>query len=200
MGALVADLDPAHARLLAHASVVGALAAVPVPWLPEFGQVFARRRLVDAVAKEQRVVLGAAARRALADALAPSEQALTGSLTSRFVAARMARRLKLLAVLPALEAAVALAAGAWLLERAFVRCQEQGITMTEAEAKRTERVVRAALTAFIKPDALEEVLRQTGALDEGLSFRARVRRALRGLPAESLRVLEARFDEGWNSL
>ena len=200
MGALVADLDPAHARLHAHASVVGALAIVPLPWLPELGQVVARRRLVEAVAKAQGVVLGAPARRALAEALAPSESAMTGSLSKRFLAARVARRFKLLAVLPALEAAVALAAGAFLLDRAFDRCSAQGVAMSETEAKRTQKVVHAALESFTRPASMEEVLRQTGALDDGLSFVERVRRALRGVPAESLRVLEARFDDGWDSL
>jgi hypothetical protein len=201
MGALVAEpAAAARARLVAHAPVVGALAAVPVPWLPELAQVIVRRRRVDAIAARFGVQLGSAARRELAEALAPPERAVTGSAARRFLAARVARRLKVVAVLPALEAGFALVAGAFLLERAFARCAEAGVAMTESEARRTKRVVAAALDAFVKPDAFEEMLRQTGALEGNRPFAERLARAVRELPAEALDVLVDRFDHGWDSL
>ena len=200
MKALGAKIDSAHARLLAHASVVGALAVVPLPWLPELVQVAARRRLVATIAAEKRVHLSPAALRLLADALGPTDSAATGLLSRRFLAARIARRVKLIAVIPALEAAMTLAAGGLLLDRAFERGEEEGGPMTDAEARRIQRVIRAALEAFARPDAMEEVLRQTGALDDGVGFAERVNRALRGTPAEALRVLRGRFDEGWEAL
>jgi hypothetical protein len=196
----VADAAAARARLLAHASVVGALAVVPFPWLPELAQVVVRRRLVDEIAKRHGVSLGSAARRALADALAPSERAVTGSEVRRFFAARVARRLKVLAMLPALEAAIATAAGAMLVERAFERAAAAEVAMTESEARRTHRIVAEALAAFVRPEAFEEVLRQTGALEGDQPFAERLVKAVRGLPSEALGVLVARFDHGWDSL
>jgi uncharacterized protein (DUF697 family) len=195
----VADAAAARARLLAHASVVGALAIVPLPWLPELAQVVVRRRLVDDLAKRHGVRLGSAARRELADALAPAERAVTGSAARRFVAARVARRLKVLALLPALEAAIAAAAGALLVERAFERARVAEVDMTEGEARRTRAVVGEALAAFVRPEAFEEVLRQTGALEGDRPFGERLAKAVRGIPAEALGVLVARFDHGWDS-
>jgi hypothetical protein len=196
----VTELAAARARLVAHASIVAALAVVPVPWLPELGQVVVRRRIVDDIAKRHGVSLPSSARRSLGDALAPSEGAVTGSAAKRFVAARVARRFKLLGVLPAVEAAVALAAGAFLIDRAFEKCAAAGVSMTESEAQRTQRVVSATLAAFVRPELFEEVLRQTGALDGEQTLRERVTLALRAMPAEAFDVLLSRFDHGWDSL
>ncbi len=199
MGTSVDEARAARARVVAHASVVGALAAVPVPWFPELGQVLARRRLVDDLAREHEVVLGSAARRALGDALAPSERAVTGSELRRFAAARLARRVRILGALPALEAAVALTAGAFLLGRAFERCNAAELSMTEGEAVRTRRIVHATLEGLVRPEAVEEILRRTGALAEGLSVFERVRAVVADFPREALDVLTARFDEAWDS-
>lgn len=196
----VTELAAARARLLAHASVVAALAVVPVPWLPELGQVVVRRRIVDDLAKRHGAVLGSAARRSLGEALAPSERAVTGSVATRFVAARAARRFKLLGVLPAVEAAIALAAGAFLLDRAFEKSAAAGISMTEGEARRTQRVVAETLASFVRPEAFEEILRQTGALDGDQTLLERVTLAVRAMPAEAFDVLLSRFDHGWDSL
>ena len=200
MGPSVTELAAARARLVGHASVVAALAVVPVPWLPELGQVVVRRRIVDDIAKRHGAQLSSAARRSLGDALAPSERAVTGSVAKRFVAARVARCFKLLGVLPAVEAAVALAAGAFLIDRAFEKCAAAGIGMSEGEARRTQRVVAETLAAFVRPEAFEEVLRQTGALDGDQTLLERVTLAVRSMPAEAFDVLLSRFDHGWDSL
>jgi hypothetical protein len=196
----VTEIAAARARLLAHASVVAALAVVPVPWLPELGQVVHDAAPDDDLAKRHGAVLGSAARRSLGEALAPSERAVTGSVATRFVAARAARRFKLLGVLPAVEAAIALAAGAFLLDRAFEKCAAAGISMTEGEARRTQRVVSETLASFVRPEAFEEVLRQTGALDGDQTLLERVTLAVRAMPAEAFDVLLSRFDHGWDSL
>ncbi len=200
MGNSLPEHAAARARFAGHASIVAALAVVPVPWLPELGQVVVRRRIVDEIAKRHGFSLGSAARRSLGDALAPSEAALTGSAAKRFVAARVARRFKLLGVLPAVQAAVALAAGAFLVDRAFEKCSAAGIEMSEGEARRVHRVVSDTLSAFVRPDGFEEVLRRTGALDGDQTLLERVTLAVRSMPAEAIDVLLGRFDHGWDSL
>ena len=186
-------------RIGTFAAVCAAVAAVPLPWLPEAMAQRIRGSLAHDVAARHGVSLSAQARKVLSESSRRSAASGLSAYALRFLASALLARIGPLAVVVPLQSAVSTLALGHLLDHYFSAIRtERRVRVEEAEALRIREAIDTALRRIVlthapmvpshapPPDDRRDSM--TRALDGVLS-------AVAGGPEWILRRLDAAFDE-----